>query len=166
MAGKSSESGNLTLSGRFNHYSSIYLGFAARAFARRNSRVYTSSGGTRGNKLQGKPVFQLIVTGRKSGEPRPVMLMLVRDGDDILVCGSNGGHPGTPNWWHNLAAQPTARVQVGPDTWPVDVRIVTDDEEYEKHWRTLVAGYPDFATYRALSPREFPVAVLSRATGK
>ncbi|MEV6070645.1 nitroreductase/quinone reductase family protein [Nocardia sp. NPDC052001] len=164
MAGNSSETGNLTLSGRFNHYSSIYLGFAARAFARLNSRTYARSGGTRGNTLQGKPVFQLIVTGRKSGEPRPVMLMLIRDGDDLLVCGSNGGHPGTPNWWHNLAAQPTARVQVGPDTWPVDVHIVTDDAEYEKHWRTLKAGYPDFHTYAALSTRRFPIAVLTRRT--
>lgn len=118
MAGKSSESGNLTLSGRFNHYSSIYLGFAARAFARRNSRVYTSSGGTRGNKLQGKPVFQLIVTGRKSGEPRPVMLMLVRDGDDILVCGSNGAIPALPTGGTTSPPNPPPESRSAPTPGP------------------------------------------------
>ncbi|WP_327140789.1 nitroreductase/quinone reductase family protein [Nocardia sp. NBC_01327] len=165
MAGKNSGTGTLTLSGRFNHYSSVYLGWSARTYSRVNSWIYTRSGGTKLASLQGKPVFQLIVKGRKSGEPRPVMLMLIRSGDDLLVSGSNGGHPGTPNWWLNLAAAPTARVQVGAENWPVDVRVVTDPAEYENHWQTLVAGYPDFATYRALSTRTFPIAVLSRATG-
>ena len=32
----------------------------------------------RGDKLAGKPIFRLTVVGRKSGEPRSVMLMLVR----------------------------------------------------------------------------------------
>ncbi|NNH75307.1 nitroreductase family deazaflavin-dependent oxidoreductase [Nocardia uniformis] len=163
MANKNPETPQLTLSGRFNHYSSTYIGGVARFYARLHSRLYARFGGTRFTKLQGKPVFRLTVVGRKSGEPRPVMLMLVRDGDDLLVCGSNGGHPGTPNWWRNLIAAPTAHVQVGKESWPVDVRVVEDATEYEKHWRTLVAGYPDFETYRALSPREFPIAVLSRA---
>ncbi|UFS99247.1 nitroreductase/quinone reductase family protein [Nocardia huaxiensis] len=156
---------DLTLSGRFNHYSSTYLAPLAHFYARLHSRLYARFGGSRFTTLQGKPVFRLLLTGRKSGEPRPVMLMLVRDGDDLLVCGSNGGHPGVPNWWKNLLTTAAPAVQVGRDTWPVDVRVVTDEAEYEKHWRTLVAAYPDFATYRALSSRRFPMAVLSRAAG-
>lgn len=162
MAGNPSDAPQLTLSGRFNHYSTTHLGGVARWYGRLHRRLYDRFGGTRFTTLQGKPVFELIVVGRKSGEPRPVMLMLVRDGDDLLVCGSNGGNPGTPNWWKNLAAAPTAEVKVGKERWPVSVRIVEDEVEYEKHWRTLVAGYPDFETYRALSPRRFPIAVLSR----
>ncbi|MFI6869807.1 nitroreductase/quinone reductase family protein [Nocardia sp. NPDC050406] len=162
MAGNSGAA-RLTLSGRFNHYSSTYLGGVARFYARLHRRLYDRFGGTRFTRLQGKPVFRLTVVGRKSGEPRPVMLMLVRDGDDLLVCGSNGGHPGLPNWWKNLAAAGRGEVRVGKQTWPVSVRQVEDPAEYEKHWRTLVAGYPDFETYQALSPRKFPIAVLSRA---
>ncbi|MEC3919806.1 nitroreductase/quinone reductase family protein [Nocardia sp. CDC160] len=155
-------SGKLTLQGRFNHFSSTYFGPIARFYGRVHRRLYERFGGTRFGTLFGDPVLELIVPGRKSGVPRPVMLMQVWSGDDLLVCGSNGGNPGTPNWWKNLAAVDTATVRVGRDTFPVSVRIVTDDAEYETHWRTLTAAYAHFDTYRALSPRRFPIAVLTR----
>jgi hypothetical protein len=49
--------------------------------------------GRRGDGIMGKPVFLLDVVGRTSGQSRPVMLMLVRRGDDLVVTGSNGGNP-------------------------------------------------------------------------
>lgn len=76
---------------------------------RRQVDQYRSSGGTKGNKVMGKPVFLLDVVGRTSGEPRPVMLMLARRGDDLVVIGSNGGNPTTPNWYRNLIAAGGAR---------------------------------------------------------
>lgn len=164
MADNTSGDGQLTLAGRFNHYSTKYLGTAARFYARLHARLYDRFGGTRFTTLSGKPVFRLIVTGRKSGEPRPVMLMLVRDGEDLLVCGSNGGHPDLPNWWRNLVTTPRPEVQVGPDRWAVEVHVVDDDAEYERLWKLLVAGYQEFATYRALSERRFPIAVLRKAS--
>lgn len=162
MAANTSGTEKLRLSGRFNHYASTYLGGVSRFYARLHRRLYTHFNGTRFTKLNGSPVFRLIVTGRKSREPRPVMLMLVRDGDDVLVCGSNGGHPNLPNWWHNLLADPNPQVQIGREAWDVNVRLVTDPVEYERHWDNMVASYADFATYRALSARQFPIAVLQR----
>ncbi|WP_051178371.1 nitroreductase/quinone reductase family protein [Nocardia concava] len=157
-------SGPLTLEGRFNHYSTTYLGPVARFYARLHRRLYERFGGTRFGTLFGDPVLELIVPGRKSGAPRPVMLMQIRSGDDLLICGSNGGNPGTPNWWKNLVAAPDrAAVRIGRETFPVTVRVVTDEAEYDSHWRTLTAGYRHFDTYRALSTRRFPIAVLSRA---
>ncbi|MFE2959876.1 nitroreductase/quinone reductase family protein [Nocardia tengchongensis] len=153
----------LTLAGRFNYYSSTYLGAVSRFYARVHRRLYNRFGGTRFATLFGDPVFELTVPGRKSGEPRPVMLMLVRSGDDLLVCGSNGGNHGVPNWWKNLLATDKAQVRIGRDTFAVTHRVVTDPAEYEAHWRTLSATYPHFDTYRALSPRTFPIAVLTRA---
>ncbi|MEV6774520.1 nitroreductase/quinone reductase family protein [Nocardia sp. NPDC051030] len=164
MSGNDSGTGKLRLTGRFNHFWSTYCGPVARFYGRVHQRLYVRSGGTRFATLEGSPVFRLTVVGRKSGEPKPVMLMLARDGDDVLVCGSNGGNPGKPNWWKNLVAAGKAEVQVGRDSWPVDVRVVADEAEYERHWRTLVAAYPNFATYAVLSERHFPIAVLSRAT--
>ena len=58
----------------------------------RQLRQFRESQGSRGNKLMGKPIFILDVVGRKSGQSRPVPLMLVRRGDDLLVCGSYGGN--------------------------------------------------------------------------
>lgn len=78
---------------------------------------FKESNGAKGNKMFGKSVFLLETVGRKSGEPRPVMLMLARRGDDLIVVGSNGGNPVTPNWYKNLLAAEKTEVQVGPDRW-------------------------------------------------
>ena len=42
--------------------------------------------------------------------------------DDLVVCGSNGGNPTTPNWYRNLMAAGEASVTVGPDSWLVTAR--------------------------------------------
>ena len=134
-----------------------------RWMTRRQAKQYVQSGGTRGDKLAGKPIFRLTVVGRKSGEPRSVMLMLVRRGDDLLVCGSQAGTPDSPNWWKNLEAAGRATVQVGADEWDVTARVVTDADERAETWQLLTAAYPDFASYQALTDRILPIAVLSRA---
>jgi deazaflavin-dependent oxidoreductase (nitroreductase family) len=110
----------------------------------------------------GKPTFVLDVVGRKSGDPHPVMLMLVRRGDDVIVCGSRGGHPETPNWYKNLAAAGKAHVEVGDERWAVDFRELAEGPERDECWKLLVAAYPDFESYQELTSRRLPVAVLSR----
>lgn len=122
---------------------------------------FRASNGSKGNKMFGKPVFLLDVVGRKSGELRPVMLMLVRRGDDLVVVGSNGGNPETPNWYRNLVAAGSASVQVGAERWDVTAREVDGDERAEC-WKLAAAAYPDFDTYQQLTDRHIPVAVLAR----
>jgi hypothetical protein len=39
----------------------------------------------------GAPVFLLTTTGRRSGQPRTTPLLCARDGDDLIVVGSNFG---------------------------------------------------------------------------
>jgi deazaflavin-dependent oxidoreductase (nitroreductase family) len=90
------------------------------------------------------------------------MLMLVRRGDDLLVVGSNGGNPDSPNWFKNLAAAGEAHVEVGAERWAVRVRELEEGSEREECWELVVAGYPDFATYQELTDRRIPVAVLER----
>ncbi|MEV0252458.1 nitroreductase/quinone reductase family protein [Nocardia sp. NPDC050712] len=153
----------ISLSGRLANFGSTRLTGVSKLSGRVHQYVYQRFGGTRFGKWMGKPVFELTVPGRKTGEPRSVILMLVRDGDDLLVCGSFGGRPTAPAWWHNLVAAGNGTVRIGRDTFPVTARVITDPAEHATHWRTLVAGYPDFDTYQALSPRKLPIAVLSRA---
>lgn len=153
----------LSGTGRLAHFGSTRLTGLAKLQSRLHARLYTRFGGTRFGKFLGRPIFKLTVVGRKSGQPRPVVLMYVPDGDDLLVCGSNGGNPEPPNWWHNLVAAGHAEVQVGSESWPVDARVVTDPAEYDARWQVLIRHYPDFATYQALTTRTLPVAVLSRA---
>ena len=131
----------------------------------RQLRQFRESQGSRGNKLMGKPIFILDVVGRKSGQSRPVPLMLVRRGDDLLVCGSYGGNPKLPNWYKNLAAAGEAYVEVGDERWDVQHRELEEGPECEECWKLLVEGYPDFASYQELTNRRLPVAVLTRTGG-
>jgi deazaflavin-dependent oxidoreductase (nitroreductase family) len=134
----------------------------ARLGTRRQVSQFRASKGRKGNKLMGKPTFVLDVVGRKSGDPHPVMLMLVRRADDLIVCGSRGGHPETPNWYKNLAAAGGAHVEVGDERWAVDFRELEESPEREECWKLLVSAYPDFASYQELTSRRLPVAVLRR----
>jgi deazaflavin-dependent oxidoreductase (nitroreductase family) len=153
-----------SFSGRMANLMSRYLPAFGRWGTRRQVEQYRSSGGTKGDEIFGKPVFLLELVGRSSGEPRPVMLMLVRRGDDLVVVGSNGGNPKTPNWYLNLMAAGGGTVQVGADRWDVTARELEGGER-DECWALATAAYPDFASYQELTERRIPVAVLERATG-
>lgn len=150
-----------SITGRIANFFSTRADGLARAAGRRHVARYRAAGGRKADTIRGLPVFLLDVVGRSSGEPRPVMLMLIRRGDDLLVCGSNGGNPETPNWYQNLMAAGEAHVEVGGDRWPVTARQV-EGTERDECWDLLVAGYPDFASYQELTDRQLPVAVLER----
>ncbi len=152
-----------TLTGRAANFLATRVSGVGNAFTRNHVSRYRRSNGRRGGKFLGKPVFLLDVVGRSTGEPRPVMLMLVRRGDDLLVCGSNGGNPETPNWYRNLMAADTTEVQVGAERWTVRPRELSDGDESDECWQLLIAGYPDFASYQELTDRQLPVAILERA---
>ena len=154
-----------TTSGRVANLLSRRLDPVARWFSRRHVDRFRRSGGQRYGSFRGMPVFLLDVVGRSSGEPRPVMLMLVRRGDDLLVCGSNGGNPAAPNWWRNLVAAGGGHVEVDGERWAVSAREVTDEPERSECWDLLRAAYPDFETYQELTDRRLPIAVLERAVG-
>lgn len=151
-----------SLTGRAANFLSTRLPGLGRKATERQIRQFRASGGRKGHKLLGKPVFLLDVVGRTSGEPRPVMLMRIHRGDDLLVAGSNGGNPRAPNWYRNLVAAGQAHVEVGGERRAVDVRELDEGPERDDCWALLTAGYPDFATYQELTDRRIPVAVLSR----
>ncbi|RDI65631.1 nitroreductase/quinone reductase family protein [Nocardia pseudobrasiliensis] len=153
----------LSITGRLTNFGSTHLGAVARLQGRLHSRLYARFGHTRFRTFLGRPLFRLTIVGRKSGQPRSVMLLRLHDGDDLIVVGSFSGNPRTPNWWLNLVAAGTATAEADGRAWPVTVRVVTDPTEYDRRWQALTEFYPDLATYRELSTRRFPIAVLSPA---
>ena len=124
--------------------------------------IYRSSGGRKRNTLVGRPVFLLDVVGRSSGGSRPVMLMHVPRGDDLIVVGSGGGSATTPNWYKNLMAAEGADVQVGGDRWSVTARELADGAERDACWALATAAYAGFDSYQTFTDRTIPVAVLTR----
>jgi F420H(2)-dependent quinone reductase len=133
-----------------------------RSATERQVQKYRSSGGRKGNTIVGRPVFLLDVVGRSSGERRPVMLMYVPRGDDLVVIGSGGGSAATPNWYRNLMDAGGAEVQVGADRWSVAARELEDGSERDECWSLAAAVYPGFDSYQRFTDRQLPVAVLER----
>lgn len=148
--------------GRVNNFASTRMDPVARAAARLHAKAHARGRGRWLERYFGAPLFALTVTGRKSGEPRTVMLIQTRRGDDIVVGGSNGGNHQTPAWYLNLRAAGRAEVLVGGERWPVTFREV-EGAERDECWALLAATYPDFDTYQRLTERRIPVAVLERA---
>ena len=136
-----------------------------RKTTERQVHQYRSSGGRKGNTIVGRPVFLLDVIGRTSGEPRPVMLMYVPRGDDLIVVGSGGGSAKTPHWYRNLMAAGGAEVQVGRERWNVKVRELGEGPERDACWSLARDVYPGFDSYQGFTDRRIPVAVLERRPG-
>jgi deazaflavin-dependent oxidoreductase (nitroreductase family) len=68
-----------------------------------------------------------------------------------------------PTEYHNLKAQPNARIEVGSDTIEVVASEVTG-EERERLYRTQAERIPQFAEYEQKTDRVIPVVVLTPAT--
>ncbi len=98
--------------------------------------------------------------GAKSGTKRTSPLLYVRDGDDLVIVASKGGHPKHPAWYHNLMANPETTVQVGSHRVEVHARVATP-EERERLWPLAVAGYSGYEDYQVRSKgREIPLVIL------
>lgn len=66
---------------------------------------------TTANK-RGWGAMRLTTTGRRSGQPRSVIVGYIEDGPNLVSLAMNGWDEGHPAWWHNLQAHPNAVVQL------------------------------------------------------
>jgi deazaflavin-dependent oxidoreductase (nitroreductase family) len=80
----------------------------------------------------------------------------------MVVFASKGGAPSNPAWYHNLLANPAAKVEVGSDAVDVNA-VVTSGEERERLFRHQAERYPQFADYAQKTTREIPVVALEPA---
>lgn len=124
--------------------------------------IYRRSEGRRAGAAKGVPLLLLTTTGRVSGRTwtRPVGYM--RDGQRLVVCGSNGGRGPVPGWAHNLRAHPQAHAQVGPTSVPVTAHEL-HGEQYDHAWTQLTGRHPVYATYLTRTDRDLPLFALEPA---
>ena len=71
------------------------------------------------------------------------------------------GKTSHPAWFHNLQANPSTTIEIGPDTVSVKARF-TDTEERDRIFEEQVRAMPPFADYVESSGRVIPVVVLER----
>ena len=110
------------------------------------------------------PVVQLTTTGRKSGEPRTVMLTSpVHHDGNLVVVASKGGDEHDPAWFLNLRDNPQVEVSyMGKPKKEMTARITTAAER-ERMWPLVTARYKGYAGYQTKTTREIPLVILNDA---
>lgn len=122
--------------------------------------VWNLSGGRLGSTSGGMPVLELTTTGRKSGEPRSVLLYYVAHGESYLVIGSHLGRDQPAAWSLNLDANPHATVRTPHRGEQSVVARTAEGAEREELWAAIVASKADYAVYESRTERRIPVYVL------
>ncbi len=107
----------------------------------------------------GRQVLILTNTGARSGEARVTPLAYSRDGDNYVVIASKGGAPTHPSWFHNLVANPNAKIEVLGDTITVRARVAEGDER-NRLYAEQAKLMPGFIEYQKRTTRTIPVIVL------
>lgn len=109
--------------------------------------------------MAGRNLLVLTSTGARTGEAREAVLTYSRDGDRYVVCATAGGSPVAPSWFHNLVANPVARVEAKGKTLQIRATVI-DEPERTRLWNAHVAERPEFAGYPEQSGRVIPVLTL------
>ncbi|MCU1356921.1 MAG: hypothetical protein JWM89_2339 [Acidimicrobiales bacterium] len=140
--------------------------FALKAMNSIHRVVLKVSGGKVGWNASNMPVLELTTTGRKSGEPRSVMLTSpVQEGDDLVIVASRGGDDTHPSWFVNLRDEPKVQVALGGKAKQPYTAHIADAAERARLWPKITADHKNYAGYQEKTEREIPVVVLKPAAG-
>jgi deazaflavin-dependent oxidoreductase (nitroreductase family) len=130
-----------------------------RALGKLNVPVYRLTRGRLFGKIGRAPVLLLTSTGRRSGQRRTAPVLYLRDGERVVVIGSNAGNAKAPAWSYNLKANPDAEVEIGAERRPVRARLAEGDERAEL-WQKMNQQYAGFDDYNERTSRHIGVFVL------
>jgi deazaflavin-dependent oxidoreductase (nitroreductase family) len=125
---------------------------------------FRETGGKAGGMFEGKPLVLVHHVGAKSGVARIAPLVPLLDGDRVFIFASKGGAGTNPDWYHNLVANPQTVVELGSETFPVTVRVLTGAERDEVYSKQS-AVEPQFGEYQRKTTRVIPVLELQRGAG-
>lgn len=126
-------------------------------------KEFRANHGKVGGGFAGAPMVLLTTKGAKSGATRVNPLVALLDGDDIYVFASKAGAPTSPDWYHNLVANPQVEVEFGDDRFTATAVPITSGPERDRLYAAQVALQPGFADYEKSTTRVIPVVELRRA---
>lgn len=104
-------------------------------------------------------MMRLTTTGRRSGQPRSVILGYISDGPNLVTIAMNGWADPEPAWWLNLQAAPEATLELPSRTFTVHGRAA-EGTERERLWDRWREVEPNLDEYAALRSRETVLVVL------
>lgn len=110
-------------------------------------------------KPDGWGALWLTTTGRRTGQPRRVLVGYFQDGDNLVTMAMNGWGAADPAWWLNLQAHPDATAQTKDGEQAVHARRAHGAER-ERLWSRWAEIDKDLDAYAARRPTETAVVVL------
>ncbi len=130
-----------------------------RDWVREQVELYESTGGKEGTTLRETGLSVIIVTniGNKTGAVRKTPLMRAVDGPNYILVASTGGAPKHPVWYFNLKANPSVKIQDGPNIHDMTVREITTSDDRKRLWDIAVNAYPPYQEYQDRTDRMIPV---------
>jgi deazaflavin-dependent oxidoreductase (nitroreductase family) len=138
-----------------------------QGFWHAHRRIVRASKGRRGlwAPRPGKwGALRLTTTGRRSSEPRSVIIGYYEDGPNLVSMAMNGWGAAEPAWWLNLEADPRAVVELagGARREVLGRRAAGDERErLWQRWRELDRNLDGYAARR---PQATAVVVLEPRT--
>ena len=140
--------------------------FYARTLHHFDRVVLKLSGGraTLTSVVTGLPILFLTTTGAKSGQPRTLPLLFIRDQKDpssFALIASNWGQEHYPAWYFNLKANPNATCSINGQEKKY-VAHEASENEYKKFWQSATNTYLGYSLYRQRvgDKRRIPIMVL------
>lgn len=115
-----------------------------------------------GWRVNGMDALELTTIGRKTGQPRPILLTSpLQDGDTIIVVASRGGDDTHPAWYLNIVANPNVEVSFkGAPSRAMLARPATPDER-ARLWPMVTQKHPHYGRYQRRTDREIPLVLLT-----
>jgi len=135
--------------------------FALKTMNAVHRTILKLSGGKLGWTASDMPVLELTTTGRKTGQPRAVMLTSPhQEGDTIVVVASRGGDDTHPAWFLNLRDDPNVEVTTKGQPKRRMVARIANAEERARLWPLVTADHKNYAGYQTKTDREIPLVLL------
>jgi deazaflavin-dependent oxidoreductase (nitroreductase family) len=128
--------------------------------------LQTVTGGRLGWKVGGMPIIELTTVGRRSGQPRTVMLSSpLVEGSTIVLVASRGGDDRHPDWFLNLRDHPEVEVRVEGGPKQTRVTRIATPEERARMWPLLSSEHKNYAGYQTKTEREIPLVLFDADAG-
>ncbi len=109
------------------------------------------------------PLIILHTRGAKSGRAREIPLIVVVDGDELLLFGTNEGASKDPVWCANLRAHPHIEVEFGEERFAAEIVELPEDQAVAKLAKKAETSSQLVDYLAKAAPRRVPVFSVQRA---
>ncbi len=122
---------------------------------------FRANGGQLGGNFAGAPMLLLRTTGAKSGAERVNPMMYLELDGRVYVFASKAGADTSPDWYHNLIANPDVIVELGDEVFEAVATPLNRDDR-DRVYAVQVERFPGFGEYQEKTTRVIPVVEIVR----